>query len=330
MENEGEKLDESFQAYLKRQHTDKNQLNEDLSKIWQNYNFGKSILGQHNLLSVQCLSLKEQQKTALPLYSNSSTKDLTAYQADINKQLNDVNKIRSFENPFKKFSPADLFSDKRALKSATSFDLKRASKSSSSQTINYLNQNADENENKSIIKITDKTDRSSDSSYEQFPSALKKNNEDFHLDRDNLKENAVNKIISDSFDLKENNQKESEIRKSALLSGGESIDKNLNVKLMSEQKCEVSSENKPVTVEKIVINNNDNNKTNLANGISADTFDAPIQTISSDVVDNNMNRPKLSTFVPVHTSSSASETEEIQQISIGPAKNSSSPEDFWN
>lgn len=47
LENESEKLDESFRAYLKKQRLEKTQFNEDIAKILQSYNIRKAILGQH-------------------------------------------------------------------------------------------------------------------------------------------------------------------------------------------------------------------------------------------------------------------------------------------
>lgn len=58
LERESEQLDESFQAYLRRQQMRKEQMNTNVTQIWESYNLSKaaleqfdSIVGQTNLMS---------------------------------------------------------------------------------------------------------------------------------------------------------------------------------------------------------------------------------------------------------------------------------------
>ncbi|XP_031627765.1 uncharacterized protein LOC116343696 [Contarinia nasturtii] len=48
LERESEDLDQSFQAYLRRQQISKKQMNDDATKIWENYNLSKAAIAKYN------------------------------------------------------------------------------------------------------------------------------------------------------------------------------------------------------------------------------------------------------------------------------------------
>lgn len=111
MESESEKLDKSFQNYLKQQANQKTRLNEDITNIWQDYTFGKSLVESHNLKTPRKALLPHQTATNL----KTPTSELAA-EIDALVQLDSKN---TFENPFKQFSSNKLFPKRRPYSATT-------------------------------------------------------------------------------------------------------------------------------------------------------------------------------------------------------------------
>lgn len=106
LENESEKLDKSFQTYLKQQTTQKIQLNEDITNIWQDYTFGKVLLERHSLTTPR-KALLSQQKSAM---DSKISNTMLAAEIDALTQFEPSNE---FENPFKQFASKKLFPKRR-------------------------------------------------------------------------------------------------------------------------------------------------------------------------------------------------------------------------
>lgn len=119
LEQESEKIDKSFQAYLKRQTIEKTRLSEDISKIWQNYNLEKSILDLHNghtkvnaivdkqqcetpRKSIETLAAQPNNNVLPTKLSTVSNFNLLLTEQSPTKRNGNVSKL--FENPLKNFS----------------------------------------------------------------------------------------------------------------------------------------------------------------------------------------------------------------------------------
>lgn len=118
LENESEKLDKSFQTYLKQQTTQKIQLNEDITNIWQDYTFGKVLLERHSLTTPRKALLSQQKST---MDSNR----MLAAEIDALTQVESTNE---FENPFKQFASEKLFPKRRPSSAVTKNQNKAAIK----------------------------------------------------------------------------------------------------------------------------------------------------------------------------------------------------------
>lgn len=87
LERESEQLDESFQAYLRRQKNLKQQMNSDVTQIWKNYNFSKAAL--------------EQFETINPKLIHTTNIDFTLDDkvTDDDDLLKDLHEIRQLRSP---------------------------------------------------------------------------------------------------------------------------------------------------------------------------------------------------------------------------------------
>lgn len=100
MERESEQLDQSFQAYLRRQHISKQQMNDDASKIWENYTLSKAALaqfdkieGKHNIATALQPKLTDTMKVDYVL--NSTFYD----DVNIQEVIKDLNEIKLLKSP---------------------------------------------------------------------------------------------------------------------------------------------------------------------------------------------------------------------------------------
>lgn len=100
LERESEELDQSFQAYLRRQQISKRQMNDDASKIWENYTLSKAALAQfdkiedkHNIATAYQPKLTDAMKIDYVL--NSTFLD----DVDIEEVLKDLNEIKGLKSP---------------------------------------------------------------------------------------------------------------------------------------------------------------------------------------------------------------------------------------
>ena len=111
METEGEKLDESFQAYLKRQHSEKSQLNDEISRIWQNYSIRKSILDQNvinrKLTPTMTVCPMQQIQTKDGTFANETNQQFHSVLLD---DLESSNNDQQFNNPYREIRPEKLIS----------------------------------------------------------------------------------------------------------------------------------------------------------------------------------------------------------------------------
>lgn len=153
LENESEKLDKSFQAYLNQQTTRKIQLNEDITNIWHDYTFGKVLLESRDLTTP---------RKTLHQTSNTNPKMTDTAAAD-KEALAQIESAKTFENPFKEFASAKLFPKRRPNSASKS----RTQSITTINTIDY-NDRRDEQHIESMLQSI-----SSASSYGQLPSPKK-------------------------------------------------------------------------------------------------------------------------------------------------------------
>lgn len=111
LERESEDLDQSFQAYLRRQQVLKQQMNDDASRIWENYSLSKAALAQidpsdnrNTNIKLRPTNLIENMK--IDQIWNSTFNDDVNVQ-DVLKDLNEIKRLKT--PPFKKGNvfPAD-------------------------------------------------------------------------------------------------------------------------------------------------------------------------------------------------------------------------------
>lgn len=99
MERESEELDQSFQAYLRRQQISKKQMNDDASRIWENYSISKAALTKFDKIGEKHSTLTVFQ----PNFTDASKQDQvfnsTFYDdvniADVLKDLNEIKRLKS-------------------------------------------------------------------------------------------------------------------------------------------------------------------------------------------------------------------------------------------
>lgn len=109
LERESEVLDQSFQAYLRRQQISKQQMNEDASKIWENYSLSKAALADYG---------KTEDKHTIP-HSNVMKMDTVLNSTfhndvDIEEVLKDLNEIKQLKSPT--FNKKETFSRESILR----------------------------------------------------------------------------------------------------------------------------------------------------------------------------------------------------------------------
>lgn len=95
LERESEDLDQSFQAYLRRQQISKQQMNVDASKIWKNYSTRKAALAQLDKTDDNLLTVGTSQPFKIDQVFNSTFYD----DVDIADVLKDLNEIRRLKSP---------------------------------------------------------------------------------------------------------------------------------------------------------------------------------------------------------------------------------------
>lgn len=155
LENESEKLDKSFQAYLNQQTTRKLQLNEDITNIWHDYTFGKVLLESRDLTTPR--------KTLLQSAITNPKMPDTILAAANKEDLANIDSAKTFENPFKQFAAEKLFPKRRP----NSASKTRTQSIATIKTIDY-NDRRDEEHIESMLQSI-----SSTSSYGQLPSPKK-------------------------------------------------------------------------------------------------------------------------------------------------------------
>lgn len=112
LELESEKLDESFQVYLKRQYNEKTQLNEDIAKIWENYQINRENFSQHvDPIIINTLPIPTIQTNQADEF-NVMDKNSMNCALNILKDLNVAEFDKKIENPYLNFHPRSLIKDK--------------------------------------------------------------------------------------------------------------------------------------------------------------------------------------------------------------------------
>lgn len=104
LERESEDLDQSFQAYLRRQQMLKQQMNDDASRIWANYSLSKAALAQIDANDNRNINIRVHQpnlvdNTKIDHILNSTFNDDVNIQ-DVLKDLNDIKRLKT--PPFNK------------------------------------------------------------------------------------------------------------------------------------------------------------------------------------------------------------------------------------
>lgn len=112
LERESEDLDQSFQAYLRRQQIMKQQMTNDASKIWENYSLSKAALSKYDSIGNQNINIAQQtsmDQLKMDQFFNSTFKD----DIDVHEVLKDLNEIRKLKSP--PFDKNEAFSKENLL-----------------------------------------------------------------------------------------------------------------------------------------------------------------------------------------------------------------------
>lgn len=104
MERESERLDESFQAYLRRQKSLKQQMNADVTQIWENYNLSKAALEQYDSVVGQANLTSNVSKFLNTTIIDGTANDKMSEYDDILKDLEEIKQLASPQ-----FDKDDLF-----------------------------------------------------------------------------------------------------------------------------------------------------------------------------------------------------------------------------
>lgn len=182
LELESEKLDESFQAYLKRQYNEKTQLNEDIAKIWENYQINRDNFSQQVdpiiLNSLPISTIQTNQANEFNINDNSMN-----CARNILKELNVAEYDKKIDNPYLNFHPRSLIKEK-----SRPAGLNLSESKTVQCSLDLVNgANSDANEKRVAQRRTRKKVRiltsSSESSDEKIIEGIKMNG--FHKDLEN-------------------------------------------------------------------------------------------------------------------------------------------------
>lgn len=100
LERESEDLDQSFQAYLRRQQMLKQQMNDDASKIWENYSLSKAALAQIDAIDNRSNNIKAHPTNSVDNIRIDQIWNST-FNDDVNIQdvLKDLSEIKRLKSP---------------------------------------------------------------------------------------------------------------------------------------------------------------------------------------------------------------------------------------
>lgn len=100
MERESEELDQSFQAYLRRQNILKQQMNDDASKIWENYSESKAALAKFDKIDNKHAASNGYHPNLVDVMPVEQVYNST-FQDDVDVQevLKDLNDIKRLSSP---------------------------------------------------------------------------------------------------------------------------------------------------------------------------------------------------------------------------------------
>lgn len=108
LERESEELDQSFQAYLRRQQISKQQMSENASKIWENYSLSKAALTKFDRIGAKPSAASIFHPNLSVTLKQDQVFNSTFYDdVDIAEVLKDLNEIKRLKSP--KFNKNEAF-----------------------------------------------------------------------------------------------------------------------------------------------------------------------------------------------------------------------------
>lgn len=115
LERESEELDQSFQVYLRRQQILKHQMNDDASKIWENYTMSKAALAQFDKIDDKHNAAAHHQPIADSIKVDYVLNSTFYDDVDIDEVLRDLKEIKRMDSP--RFDINEAFPKNRLFKS---------------------------------------------------------------------------------------------------------------------------------------------------------------------------------------------------------------------
>lgn len=301
MEKESDKLDKSFQTYLKQQKHQKIQLSEDITNIWNDYSFGKTLLESRNSMT----PLKSRHSHQTPKTDLKMTNALLAAEINAISQSEPGDR---FENPFKQFAVEKLLMMQRP----TTVTVKKSN-------IAAIKATEDQNQLNRVHVEPALQTISSESSYGQLPSPKRNDlnisskiqiEEKLMAAAKSSKETPLLAPLTDvmSQPKMENNTNDKEI-----------------AKIASDDDKKNESTNGKVSIASPTVSS----PTSISSAPSPIHLESPKVDVEMEPAVEVDNLP-LKRFTAVENESETDyDLEESLEISIGPKQDISSSEDVW-
>lgn len=364
MEHESEELDQSFQAYLRRQKILKQQMNNDASKIWENYTLSKAALDQidknedkHTIANVN------QPKLFEPMKVDHVINSIFYDDVDIEEVLKDLEEIKRLKSP--RFNKTEALPKNSLLSFKSQINEFRPIPKRTKNR--FEKQKKVENRLKSVEKLIEmpsiilenpilekptKTvvmEMASEPKLQQQNEEIKSNiqtrSQDKHLKINGtvtISSDESNIIVNEPIELEKllNSEKNTENEKiaakttnveihSGALTNGHLIEKYTSDSIQSvkqEDAKEIKKESRPLSPLKENGIIKTESKVGLIEKLPI-TLEENGSVQATSTTNTNGFVKKLTTFVSIVSESDSAEISE--QISIGQQRISKSPEDFW-
>lgn len=353
LERESEDLDQSFQAYLRRQQISKQQMTDDATKIWENYSLSKAAIEKYNMIEDKLgHTTAYHSKLAMnmtPIMNSTFQDDI-----DIEELLNDLNEIKRLKSP--QFNRNEAFAKKSIFPSRdqetsnhlkvdmnSAFEKQKIFHSQIKEILpESLVQKQMTNETTEIEK--EKENNEEQKTAEPVLSFVSTNEHSAHVKNSSQTRATIsnlpkqNRILDETFG--DDKQPEISFQTSSMHKSEKKIETITNGKKISHDDTTKNEANLQKVEHKIIceneekidvkassqkINGFETPKTNGVSNLSLKNEKVPQGNGMTKI--SKMNTISTNKFTPIASGSDSNA--ESEQISIGAQRLVKSPDDFW-